>query len=410
MLMSTTKETPTNEHQPHPRRRRSPPATSSRAIAALRHRVDGDVLVPGDPATPRPRWRGTGRSPTGRPSIVVADDVGDVIATVPFAAELGLGPRRPGDRARRGPAGRRRAARHEPDGRGRGRRRGAHGVGRRRLHAGRRARGRPGARAGPARRLVDRTSAWSATRSAADSAGWPAGTARRATPCARSRSSRPTASSCGPAATRTPSCSAPCAAAAAAPRRRHRDGDRRCSRSPTVYAGNLYYPAEAAAEVVARWSAWVADAPDELTSSVVLINEPPAPARARGAARAVVHDRARLLVRRARRRGGRSLDAWRAIMPPDDRRVGELPFADAAIDQPGPDEPRCRSSSPAAGSDRPPSARPRGRRRARRRHVPVRRAGPARVSRDPPHRRRRRHRRPATHTSMGNRDRRSCCR
>ena len=44
-----------------------------------------------------------------------------------------------------------------------------------------------------------------------------------------------------------------------------------------VYAGNLYYPAAAAADVVERWSAWVADVPDELTSAVVLMNIPPAP-------------------------------------------------------------------------------------------------------------------------------------
>ena len=43
----------------------------------------------------------------------------------------------------------------------------------------------------------------------------------------------------------------------------------------TVYAGNLFYPAEMAAEVVARFRAWATDAPDELTSSVVLMNFPP---------------------------------------------------------------------------------------------------------------------------------------
>lgn len=44
-----------------------------------------------------------------------------------------------------------------------------------------------------------------------------------------------------------------------------------------VYAGNLYYPAEAAPEVFARWRAWIADAPDELTSSVLVMNYPPFP-------------------------------------------------------------------------------------------------------------------------------------
>lgn len=44
-----------------------------------------------------------------------------------------------------------------------------------------------------------------------------------------------------------------------------------------VYAGNLYYPAELAREVFARFENWTANAPDELTSSVVLMNFPPIP-------------------------------------------------------------------------------------------------------------------------------------
>ena len=47
----------------------------------------------------------------------------------------------------------------------------------------------------------------------------------------------------------------------------------------TVYAGNLAYPADAAADVVTAWSAWVADAPDELTSSVVIEQRPGHPVR-----------------------------------------------------------------------------------------------------------------------------------
>jgi hypothetical protein len=43
----------------------------------------------------------------------------------------------------------------------------------------------------------------------------------------------------------------------------------------TVYAGNLLYPIEMAAEVVARWRNWVAGMDDRLTSSVVLMNFPP---------------------------------------------------------------------------------------------------------------------------------------
>jgi hypothetical protein len=96
-----------------------------------------------------------------------------------------------------------------------------------------------------------------------------------------------------------------------------------------VYAGNLYYPAEAAAEVLARWAAWVADAPDELTSAVVLLNEPPVdevPEERRGRSFTVVRgcwcgpiEQGRAL-----------LDEWRAAMPPSIDAWAEMPFAEAA--------------------------------------------------------------------------------
>ena len=43
----------------------------------------------------------------------------------------------------------------------------------------------------------------------------------------------------------------------------------------TVYAGNLLYPIEMAAEVIDRWRDWVAGMDDRLTSSVVMMNFPP---------------------------------------------------------------------------------------------------------------------------------------
>ncbi len=43
----------------------------------------------------------------------------------------------------------------------------------------------------------------------------------------------------------------------------------------TVYAGNLFYPAAMAPEVMRRWRDWTAGADEHLTSSVVLINFPP---------------------------------------------------------------------------------------------------------------------------------------
>jgi FAD/FMN-containing dehydrogenase len=45
-----------------------------------------------------------------------------------------------------------------------------------------------------------------------------------------------------------------------------------------VYGGNLVYPAELAREVITRYSEWIASAPDELTSSLAIMNFPPIPA------------------------------------------------------------------------------------------------------------------------------------
>ncbi len=45
-----------------------------------------------------------------------------------------------------------------------------------------------------------------------------------------------------------------------------------------VYAGNLFYPATMAKEVFQHYRIWAANAPDELTSSVLLMNFPPIPA------------------------------------------------------------------------------------------------------------------------------------
>ncbi|MGE5374522.1 MAG: FAD-binding oxidoreductase, partial [Bacteroidota bacterium] len=44
-----------------------------------------------------------------------------------------------------------------------------------------------------------------------------------------------------------------------------------------VYGGNLYYPVKMAREVYARFREWIAHAPEELTSSVVIMNYPPFP-------------------------------------------------------------------------------------------------------------------------------------
>ncbi len=45
----------------------------------------------------------------------------------------------------------------------------------------------------------------------------------------------------------------------------------------TVYGGNLFYPIDQAEAVFVRYREWVANAPDELTSSIVIMNFPPIP-------------------------------------------------------------------------------------------------------------------------------------
>ena len=45
----------------------------------------------------------------------------------------------------------------------------------------------------------------------------------------------------------------------------------------TVYGGNLFYPVSEAKEVFGRYRDWISSAPDELTSSIVIMNYPPIP-------------------------------------------------------------------------------------------------------------------------------------
>jgi FAD/FMN-containing dehydrogenase len=87
----------------------------------------------------------------------------------------------------------------------------------------------------------------------------------------------------------------------------------------TVYGGDLTYRAEDAAEVLARWSQWVADAPDELTSSVVLTN---------GGGRTATIVRGCWSGPLAE--GRAVLDGWRRAMPPVVDGWGEQRFEDLA--------------------------------------------------------------------------------
>ncbi|WP_088317480.1 FAD-binding oxidoreductase [Kineosporia sp. R_H_3] len=91
-----------------------------------------------------------------------------------------------------------------------------------------------------------------------------------------------------------------------------------------LYAGNLYYPAELAGEVARRWRDWVAGAPEELSSSVVLMQYPPAPEvpeALRGRSFAVV-------------RGAWCGDAAQGTELLDDWRRWRTPLVDAWADMP----------------------------------------------------------------------------
>ena len=105
-----------------------------------------------------------------------------------------------------------------------------------------------------------------------------------------------------------------------------------------VYAGNLYYPAAMAPEIVARWAAWVTTAPDELTSAVVLANLPDVPGLP-----AAVRGRSVTAVRGcwcgSPTDGRALLDEWRAIMPPELDDWSTMPFADSATISRDPTDP-----------------------------------------------------------------------
>jgi FAD/FMN-containing dehydrogenase len=96
----------------------------------------------------------------------------------------------------------------------------------------------------------------------------------------------------------------------------------------TVYAGNLLYPIEMAADVMARWRDWVADAPRELTSSVSLMNFPPldvVPEPIRGRSFVIV----RGAWSGAIETGRELVDQWRAWRTPALDMWGEMPFTEA---------------------------------------------------------------------------------
>jgi hypothetical protein len=106
----------------------------------------------------------------------------------------------------------------------------------------------------------------------------------------------------------------------------------------TVYAGNLFYPATAAAEVLGRWQQWIHTAPDELTSSVVLMNFPPldlVPAPLRGRSFAIV----RGCYDGPERDGAELMRPWREWQTPEVDAFGPMPFTEVASISADPVEP-----------------------------------------------------------------------
>jgi FAD/FMN-containing dehydrogenase len=105
-----------------------------------------------------------------------------------------------------------------------------------------------------------------------------------------------------------------------------------------VYAGNLFYPAEMASEVIARYREWIATLPDEMTSSVVLLNVPPLPMMPellRGKSFAVVRG-----CYVGDLEAGEALMAhWRGWRAPIIDMFGPLPFSQAAMISQDPEDP-----------------------------------------------------------------------
>lgn len=96
-----------------------------------------------------------------------------------------------------------------------------------------------------------------------------------------------------------------------------------------VYGGNLLYPADMAKEVMRRYREWIADAPDELSSSVVLMNYPPLPAVPE-----FLRGKSFVMVRGCYcgpvERGRELVDSWRSWKAPMHDFFLEMPFTQVA--------------------------------------------------------------------------------
>jgi hypothetical protein len=92
-----------------------------------------------------------------------------------------------------------------------------------------------------------------------------------------------------------------------------------------VYAGNLLYPAEQARQVLQHYREWVVSAPDELTSSIALMNLPPLPEVPE-----FLRGKSIVMVRGCYAgdtpSGEKLLDHWRSWQAPMVDLWGEMPF------------------------------------------------------------------------------------
>jgi FAD/FMN-containing dehydrogenase len=106
----------------------------------------------------------------------------------------------------------------------------------------------------------------------------------------------------------------------------------------TVYGGNLFYPAAVAKEVFHHYREWIKDAPDDLTSSVAIMNFPPipdVPEFLRGQSFVIV----RGLFSGAIETGERMIQDWLDWMPPIMNTFHPMPFREVATVSNDPEDP-----------------------------------------------------------------------
>lgn len=97
----------------------------------------------------------------------------------------------------------------------------------------------------------------------------------------------------------------------------------------SLYAGNLYYPAEMAHDIAAHYRKWIADVPEELTSAVCFMNFPPmeeVPEPLRGRSFTIV----RGAFIGSDEEGRRLLSHWRDWRAPEIDMWDRIPFSEIA--------------------------------------------------------------------------------